>query len=171
MRKAILDYPAEVGFRNYRPGILAAETRRHTLAVSCGGGGHDAVHHDAGAGEIFRDEGSEIIIGETSHLHQKTVQDATVGRKIVAGEQSQRHSPGGPPASCRFHQKTKRGARLLRMRQIMNDIGMVTKKRARRQIGEVTLFRDRQSDDSDPRISHGLQQPLRIFRSNDGLED
>ena len=131
---------------------------------------HDAVDHRGGERDFILDEAAEIGVARARRSATTTLRDgAAVRRKVVAAQHREgRDGPHRAGAPQRLDEKARRGARLARVREVGDDVGMVLAQGARRRIVAIALLGDGQADDAHVRIGHAVEQAPRDLPARRG---
>ncbi len=166
----VLDHPLDEGFGHQRPGIFGAEPAGDELAVIVGGGGHDAVDHGGGEGDFFSHVAAEFCVTQLGKAGDDAGGGLAVGREIVAAHHGEGRNAGGAAAGQRLHDEAGGGNRVLRVLEIVDDVGVLLVELSGCGIVAIALFGDGQRDDADFGARHQVDEAVALLIGVDDFD-
>ena len=167
LREIVFDHPVVIGLGDDGPGILEPRCGGDAGAVGVGRCGHDAVHHGGGEGGVLCHVAPKLRVAQACEARDHLRHGAAILRKIVAAQHGEGREAAGLSGPQCLDEEAGRGARMLRMAEVVDDVGVLFVQLARRRIMTIALLGDGEGDDLHQGQAHGLDEGLRVLRRHD----
>lgn len=168
--EAVFHHPFEERLADDRPCVLDPEPRGDAFAVAVGGARDDAVDHRVREGAMRFDPVAQPGVDLPSEGEHDAARGVAVGGQVVAGHHRDRREAAGTAQGERMHHEAGHGARCLRVREVVSDVGRVEPKRAGGRVVVVAFLGDGEAHDACVGVCDAFQHGLRVLGRDQHLE-